>query len=94
MRKSVVKKFIVSLIAIILSWTSPALFATARESIQDTATYTDAMYRQGTGAVDGAWTAVSVSMIGWGVGLAAGIGILAAVLHQSKTSHNAHAHCD
>jgi hypothetical protein len=97
MRDKVLKKFVVFLLAILLGWTSPVLFSSARESIQDNTTYTDALYRQGSCAIDGAWTATSVSMIGWGVGLAAGIGILAAVLHQSKAS-NAHngsnAHCD
>jgi hypothetical protein len=34
-------------------------------------------------------------MLGWGVGLAAGIGILASVLHQSSTSSHADStgHC-
>ena len=48
---------------------------------------TDALWRRGVGAEDGAYTAISLSMLGWGVGLAAGIGILASVLHQSTASH-------
>lgn len=47
---------------------------------------TDALWRRGVGAEDGAFTAISLSMLGWGVGLAAGIGILASVLHQSTAS--------
>lgn len=47
---------------------------------------TDATWRRGVGAEDGAFTAISLSMLGWGVGLAAGIGILASVLHQSTAS--------
>lgn len=66
--------------------------AFANESISDHAENTDALYREstGNGAIDGAFTATSASMIGWGVGLALGIGILAALLHQSKGSsaHN------
>ena len=47
---------------------------------------TDAIWRRGAGSEDGAYTATSVSMLGWGVGLAVGIGILASVLHQSTSS--------
>ncbi|MBI2743484.1 MAG: hypothetical protein HYX48_06160 [Chlamydiales bacterium] len=49
---------------------------------------TDALYRQGAGAEDGGYSAISLSMFGWGVGLVAGIAVLAAVLHQSKSGHN------
>jgi len=54
---------------------------------------TDAIWRTGTGAEDGTFTAISTSMLGWGVGLSAGIAILASVLHQSTAGH-AHVHCD
>jgi hypothetical protein len=56
---------------------------------------TDALWRRGVGAEDGAYTALSLSMLGWGVGLAAGIGILASVLHQSTASSHTEstAHC-
>jgi hypothetical protein len=57
---------------------------------------TDALWRRGVGAEDGAFTAISLSMLGWGVGLAAGIGILASVLHQSTASahtESSTAHC-
>ncbi len=42
----------------------------------------------GTGAQDATFTAVSLSMIGWGVGLAGGIAILASAMHQSSSSHD------
>jgi len=54
---------------------------------------TDALWRTGTGAEDGTFTAISTSMLGWGVGLSAGIAVLASVLHQSSAGHS-HTHCD
>jgi len=53
---------------------------------------TDALWRSGTGAQDGAFSAISTSMIGWGLGLGAVIAIVASVLHQStaSTGHTAH----
>ena len=54
----------------------------------------DALWRRGAGAEDGAYTATSLAMLGWGLGLAAGIGILASVLHQSTASHtHSTGHC-
>ncbi len=58
------------------------------ESISELPQMTDNIYRPGNSAQDGAYTALSLSMLGWGVGLAAGIGVLAAVLHQSTASHS------
>ena len=52
----------------------------------------DNIWRAGAGAQDGAYTSISMSMLGWGLGLAAGIGILASVLHQS-TASTAHSTC-
>ena len=49
---------------------------------------TDAIWRTGSGAEDGTFTAISTSMLGWGVGLSAGIAILASVLHQSAAGHS------
>ena len=60
-----------------------------KDDLQDTAKNTEELWRTGAGATDGSYTAVSTSMIGWGVGLALGIAILCAVLHQS-TSSSAH----
>jgi hypothetical protein len=54
---------------------------------------TDAIWRVGSGAEDGSFTAISTSMIGWGVGLSAGVAVLASVLHQS-TASSSHSHCD
>jgi hypothetical protein len=66
------------------------------ESIQELSTNTDSLYRSGAGSKDGASTALATSMIGWGVGLAIVIGVLAAVLHESNassSSSSSHAHC-
>lgn len=47
---------------------------------------TEAMWRNGTGSEDGAYSAIVVSMLGWGLGLSAVIAIVASVLHQSTAS--------
>jgi hypothetical protein len=54
---------------------------------------TEAIWRTGSGAEDGTFTAISTSMLGWGLGLSAGVAILASVLHQSTAGHS-HTHCD
>ncbi len=50
---------------------------------------TDRLYVDPTGcaANDGQHTAISASMVGWGLALAAGIALLAGLLHQSKSGH-------
>ncbi len=53
---------------------------------------TESLWRRGAGAEDGAFSAVSTSMLGWGLGLAAVIAILASVLHQSSAANGSHAH--
>ncbi len=53
----------------------------------------ESIWRIGGGAEDGAFTAISTSMLGWGLGLSAGIAVLASVLHQSTASHS-HTSCD
>ena len=63
------------------------------DDLQDTAKNTDKLWRAGAGAHDGSYTAISASMIGWGVGLAVGIAVLAAVLHQSKGGGGGSSHC-
>lgn len=65
----------------------------ADECIQNTEAYTEEIWRVGDGSRDGSFTAVGTSMIGWGLGLGAAIGVLAAVLHQSNTAH-ADTDCD
>ncbi len=55
---------------------------------------TEALWRTGSGSQDGAFSAIAISMLGWGLGLGAVIAIVASVLHQStaSTAHNtAHA---
>jgi hypothetical protein len=49
---------------------------------------TEALYQMGSAARDGVFNSLSASMLGWGVGLAAGIAVLSAVLHQSHNGHN------
>jgi len=64
-----------------------------RDEIQETAENTDNLWRSGAGAHDGAYTAISASMIGWGVGLAVGIALLAAALnHGSSSGSSSSAH--
>lgn len=42
----------------------------------------------GSGAQDATFSAVTLSMLGWGVGLAGGIALLASAIHQSSSSHD------
>jgi len=58
------------------------------DGLDDYKEETESLYRTGAGSEDGTFTAISTSMLGWGVGLALGIGILASVLHQSNASHS------
>jgi hypothetical protein len=53
------------------------------ETWEDLPKDTDALYRQPNGQ-DGAYTSLGSTMFGWGIGLAVGIGILTAMLKQSK----------
>lgn len=55
----------------------------ARESIDDHAKNTDALYRTGAGAKDGAYTATSTSMIAWSALIILGIVLVVAAAHQS-----------
>lgn len=77
MRKSIITLLVAA------CFTQPLL---AKEYLSDHAKNTDKIYRQGAGAEDGGYTAIGLSMFGWGIGLAAGIAILAGVLHQSRSS--------
>lgn len=72
----------------ILTMTAPAFSDQLENYVRDT----EAIWRTGAGAEDGTFTAISTSMFGWGVGLSAGIAILASVLHQSTAGHS-HTHC-
>ncbi|MBS0620777.1 MAG: hypothetical protein JSS61_04890 [Verrucomicrobia bacterium] len=62
------------------------------DSLENYKKDTESIWRTGSGAEDGTFTAISLSMLGWGLGLAVGIGILASVLHQSTAT--THSHCD
>lgn len=86
------KKLTASLLTAVLLLTSAPFSARQNEDIQTLGDQTDQLYRAGAGAQDGAYTSLGTSMIGWGLGLAVGIAILAGVLHQSKVSHAAHCH--
>lgn len=44
----------------------------------------DAVYRTGAGAHEGAATCLGASMLAWGVGLAIVIALIAGLAHQSK----------
>ncbi|NDD57872.1 MAG: hypothetical protein EBZ47_01280 [Chlamydiae bacterium] len=46
----------------------------------------DQIYRPGNSNNDGGYTSLGLSMLGWGLGIAAGIGLLASLLHQSTGS--------
>lgn len=63
-----------------------ALPLNAREELEMLAEETDQLYRTGAGAKDGAFTAVSISVIIWGIGVAIGIAVLAATLNHSDGS--------
>ena len=54
----------------------------AREEISDLQEQTDALYRPGAGAGDGAFTALGSSMVGWEIGLAAIIAIVVIVVNK------------
>lgn len=72
----------------LLTMTSPVL----SDQLENYRKDTESIWRTGAGAEDGTFTAISTSMLGWGVGLSAGIAILASVLHQSTAGHS-HTHC-
>lgn len=86
------KRFVAVTLSFLVAFTFNPVFG--KEEISDNAENVDSLYREGSGAVDGAYTATSISMLGWGIGLAAGIAILAAALHQSKTPSAHSGHCD
>ena len=79
------KRFIAAVLAISLLST-----AMARETIDDVTKNTENLWRTGAGSSDGAFTAISTSMIAWGVGLAVAIALLAAALNHSSKSSSAH----
>lgn len=62
------------------------------DELDKLAAETDKLWRPGTGAEDGAFTAQGMSMLGWGLGLATAIAIVV-LLVSSSTSNSSHAHC-
>lgn len=80
----VIKRILFTLLSIFTCLFSSPSHARECESIDDHARNTDAIYRKGCGAIDGAYTATSSSMLGWGIGLFIAIAILTGILHQSK----------
>ncbi len=72
------------LLLTLFSLTAPLL----SDGLEDYREDTESLYRTGAGSEDGTFTAISTSMLGWGIGLAIGIGILASVLHQSTAAHS------
>ena len=85
------KRFVTSFLVVALLLTSSE--GTASDTLNDWKEDTENLWRTGSGAHDGSTTAIATSIIGWGVGLALGIAILAAVLHQSKAG-SGHSHCN
>lgn len=84
----------VCLILVCSLWTSsPMVFA--EDDLNQYKEETEAIWRPGTGSQDGAFSAISTSMLGWGLGLGALIAIVASVLHQSTASSaHSHSHAD
>ena len=83
-------KRLTAAICLLLMLTTSSTFA--RDEISDTAVETDNLWRTGAGAHDGAFTAVSASMIGWGIGLAVGIALLAAALNHGTGTSGSNGH--
>lgn len=86
------KKPIVTLLCFAMFSSSVTLRADD-DSFDTYAEQTEDLYRTGSGAQEGAYSSLALSMLGWGLGIAAGIGILASVLHQS-TSSSDHDSCN
>ena len=71
----------------LLALTSSLIAEDTSNDLSAYLTNNEELYRTGAGSEDGIFAASATSMLGWGVGLALGIGILASVLHQSDASH-------
>ena len=77
------KKLIAGTLCLVMISTSSPLIGD-EDDIEQLAVQTDALYRTGAGAHDGAYTSLAVSMLGWGIGLAIAIGVVVAVIHGSR----------
>ncbi len=82
------KIFIISLSALLMLLSAPLV---AKEELSQLAEQTDQLYRAGCGAEDGVYTALSSSMVAWGVGAVVVIAVLVGSLHSS-TAHSGHNH--
>ncbi len=86
------KRILSSLTLCVLLFSTTAM--EARDQIAQYGTESDDLWQTGVGANDGAYTAISSSMLAWGAGLAVGIAILAAALNSSGSSGGGGgAHC-
>jgi hypothetical protein len=82
------KRFI--LILLIVATTSTTW---AKDTVADAPKNTEKLWTTGSGAHDGSYSAISTSMIGWGVGLAVGIALLAAAFSKPSKSSSSSGHC-
>ncbi|MBS0627835.1 MAG: hypothetical protein JSS09_06450 [Verrucomicrobia bacterium] len=57
------------------------------DDLQNVKTDQEALWA-GSGAQDATFNAVTLSMLGWGIGLAGGIALIASAIHQSSSSHD------
>ena len=80
------KRIVISCLCALMAITTSTPLSATENDISEFPEDTDALYRVGDGAYDGSYTSLSKSLLGWGVGLALGIGILCALLHQSTGS--------
>lgn len=76
-------KRIIALVTL-LSLTAPLL----ADGLEDHRENTEELYRTSAGSDDTLFSSMSTSMVGWGIGLAIGIAVLASVLNQSGPSHS------
>ncbi len=83
-------KIITASLVLLLVFCSSQTFADQNNDLNQWKEETESLWRNGSGSQDGAFSAIATSMFGWGLGLAAVIGIVASVLHQStaSTAHN------
>lgn len=79
------KIFITLLCGLMAISSSPALFAT-NQTMEDAVEEMNDLHRPNLCTEDSAFTAISTSMFGWGLGLAVGIALLTGLLHQSTSS--------
>lgn len=84
-------KRIIQIILPLLLVASPHLRAEEWDCLQASQQESNNAYlagRMGDACEDAIFTCVSASMIGWGLGLAAGIMLLTGLIHQSTAAHS------